>query len=70
MYGRFLPRIQNAYHTVNTIASRVWRQCGLEDVMTTSKGFMIFRFKSKEEMQAVLEKGPWIFEGKTIILQQ
>jgi hypothetical protein len=38
--------------------------------MTTSKGFMIFRFKSKEEMQAVLEKGPWIFEGKTIILQQ
>jgi hypothetical protein len=66
----FFPGFKMPYHIVNTIASRVWRKCGLEDVMTTANGYMLFRFKSEEEMQAVLEKGPWMFGGKTIILQQ
>nr|TKS04165.1 hypothetical protein D5086_0000143660 [Populus alba] len=38
--------------------------------MTTANGFMIFRFNTEEKMQAVLEKGPWMFGGKNIILQQ
>ncbi|KAJ6904459.1 hypothetical protein NC652_022465 [Populus alba x Populus x berolinensis] len=54
----FFPGFKMPYHIVNTIASRVWRKCGLEDVMTTANGYMLFRFKSEEEMQAVLEKGP------------
>uniref|UniRef100_A0A6N2KQ62 Reverse transcriptase zinc-binding domain-containing protein n=1 Tax=Salix viminalis TaxID=40686 RepID=A0A6N2KQ62_SALVM len=48
------------YQTVNTIASRVWRQCGLEHVMATSNGFTIFRFKTTDEMHAVMAKGPWM----------
>jgi hypothetical protein len=64
----FFPGFKMPYHAVNTIASRVWRQCGLENVMTTSNGFMIFRFKTEAEMHAVLEKGPWMFGGKNIIL--
>jgi hypothetical protein len=59
-----------SYHVVNTIAFRVWKNKGLENVMTTTNGFMLFRFKIELEMQEVLEKGPWMFEGKTIILQQ
>ena len=66
----FFPGFKMPYHIVNTIASRVWRKCGLEDVMTIANGYMLFCFKSEEEMQAVLEKGPWMFGGKTIILQQ
>ena len=58
------------FHAVNAIASRVWRPYGLENVMTTTNGFMLFRFKTEEELQAVLEKGPWMFGGKNIILQQ
>ena len=66
----FFPGFKMPFHMVNSIASRVWRQSGLEDVMTTSNGFLIFRFKSVDDMQVVLEKGPWMFGGKTIILQQ
>ncbi|KAJ6287931.1 hypothetical protein OIU78_027945 [Salix suchowensis] len=35
-----------------------------------ANGFMIFRFQSENQMQEVLEQGPWIFGGKAIILQQ
>lgn len=66
----FFPGFRMPYHAVNTIASRVWRQCGLENVTTTSNGFMIFRFTTESEMHAVLEKGPWMFGGKNIVLQQ
>ncbi|KAL9344232.1 hypothetical protein Peur_064663 [Populus x canadensis] len=66
----FFPGFRMPYHAVNTIASRVWKNKGLENVMTTTNGFMLFRFKTELEMQAVLEKGPWMFGGKTIILQQ
>jgi len=47
-----------------------WKQCGLENVTTTSNGFMIFRFTTEEQVHAVLEKGPWMFGGKNIVLQQ
>jgi hypothetical protein len=66
----FFPGFKMPYHAVNAIASRVWRKCGLESVMTTANGFMIFRFNTEAEMHAVLEKGPWMFGGKNIILQQ
>jgi hypothetical protein len=57
-------------HAVNTISTKVWRSCGLETVMTTANGFMIFRFKTEKKMHAVLETRPWMFGGKNIILQQ
>ncbi|KAJ6392524.1 hypothetical protein OIU84_029086 [Salix udensis] len=66
----FFPGYRLPYQTVNTIASRVWRQCGLEHVMATSNGFTIFRFKTTDEMHAVMAKGPWMFGGKNIVLQQ
>jgi len=60
------PGFKLPYHTVNTIASRVWKHCGLENVMTTSTGFMIFRFRTEAEMQAVLEKVYGCFEAKLL----
>nr|TKR98215.1 hypothetical protein D5086_0000205750 [Populus alba] len=66
----FSPGFTMNYHTVNTIAIRAWKRYGLEDVMTTAGGFMIFRFNTVDDMQGVLEKGPWMFGGKAIILQQ
>ncbi|KAJ6861930.1 hypothetical protein NC652_038914 [Populus alba x Populus x berolinensis] len=66
----FFPGFKMPFHAVNAIASRVWRPYGLENVMTTTNGFMLFRFKTEEELHAVLEKGPWMFGGKNIILQQ
>jgi len=69
MLGFFIG-FKMPYHVVHTIASRVWRQCGLKNVTTTANVFMIFQFKIEEDMHAILEKGPWMFGGKNIILQQ
>ncbi|KAJ6904461.1 hypothetical protein NC652_022467 [Populus alba x Populus x berolinensis] len=66
----FFPGFKMPFHAVNSIASRAWCSYGLENIMTTSKGFIIFRFNTEDEMHIVLEKGPWMFGGKTIILQQ
>ncbi|KAB5539207.1 hypothetical protein DKX38_016740 [Salix brachista] len=66
----FIPGFTMSYRMVNTIASRVWRSCGLEQVTTMANGFMIFHFTTEEEMQAVMERGPWLFGDNTILLQQ
>ena len=66
----FFPGFRMPFHAVNSIASRAWRSYGLENVMTTANGFIIFRFSTEDEMHTVLEKGPWMFGGKNIILQQ
>ncbi|KAF9686539.1 hypothetical protein SADUNF_Sadunf03G0169100 [Salix dunnii] len=65
----FFPGYRMNYHSVNTIANHVWKSQGLESVMTTASGFMIFQFQREEQMQEVLERGPWLFGGKAIILQ-
>ena len=61
----FFPGYKMPYHAVNKIASRVWRQGGLEYVTAIANGFIIFRFNTEENMHAILEKGPWMFGGKT-----
>ncbi|KAJ6432923.1 hypothetical protein OIU84_020042 [Salix udensis] len=66
----FIPGFRMSYQMVNTIANRVWKQCGLEHVTTMANGFMLFQFTTEAQMQAVMEKGPWLFGGKAIILQQ
>ncbi|KAJ6390951.1 hypothetical protein OIU77_025040 [Salix suchowensis] len=59
-----------SYHTINTIANRVLKKKGLENVMTTANGFILFRFQHEEQLHSVLEQGPWVFRGKHLILQQ
>ena len=66
----FFPGFRMNFHTVNTVANRIWKQAGLESVMSTASGFWLFRFQREEQMQSVLERGPWMFGGKTMILQQ
>ncbi|KAB5569040.1 hypothetical protein DKX38_002833 [Salix brachista] len=66
----FIPGFRMSHRMANTVASRVWRSCGLKQVTTMANGFMLFRFSTEAEMQAVMEKGPWLFGGKAILLQQ
>ena len=58
------------FHAVRSIATRVWKQFGLEQVMSTSNEFMLFRFREEEGLNTVMERGPWMFGGKSIVLQQ
>ncbi|KAJ6346531.1 hypothetical protein OIU78_009042 [Salix suchowensis] len=66
----FFPGFRISFSAVNTIASRIWKHSGLEHVMATSNGFFLFRFKKESDLQEILRKGPWMFGGKTIVLQQ
>ncbi|KAG5222436.1 DUF4283 domain-containing protein [Salix suchowensis] len=58
------------YYAVNLIARKVWGPHGLEQVLTMEDSFLIFRFKTEESVLEVMEKGPWMFGGKNIILQK
>ncbi|KAJ6749810.1 hypothetical protein OIU85_000443 [Salix viminalis] len=66
----FFPGYKFPYHAINSMAMRVWKSKGLESVTTTANGFILFRFKDQNELQGVLEQGPWLFGGKHLILQQ
>ncbi|KAG5229812.1 DUF4283 domain-containing protein [Salix suchowensis] len=66
----FFPGYKMPFHAARSIARRAWEGYGLEQVMTMDAGFLIFRFKQESDMQEVLAKGPWMFGGKHIALQQ
>jgi hypothetical protein len=54
----FFPGYKMLYHAVNSIAFQVWKNYGLESVMTTQQGFLMFYFKSEDDVNSVIEKGP------------
>jgi len=55
---------------MNSIAHRIWKRFGLEDVTSLTNGFIMFRFKTEDDLQKVIENGHWMFGGKAIILQK
>ena len=64
----FFPGYDMPFHAARSIAMRAWKASGLEDVRSTS--FLIFRFKTEDQVHSILERGPWMFGGKSIVLQQ
>nr|TKS06522.1 hypothetical protein D5086_0000121600 [Populus alba] len=50
--------------TLDPIPS-IWKRFGLEDVTSLANGFTMFRFKTEDELQKVIENGPWMFGGKS-----
>ncbi|KAJ6287617.1 hypothetical protein OIU78_001704 [Salix suchowensis] len=41
----FFPGYKFPYHAINSMAMRVWKDKGLEAVITTANGFNLFRFE-------------------------
>ncbi|KAJ6370628.1 hypothetical protein OIU76_028835, partial [Salix suchowensis] len=66
----FFPGSRPPYHMVNSMATRVWKHLGLDHTMTTGDGFYLFRLRDEEAVQEVLDRGPWMFGGKSLVLQQ
>ncbi|KAJ6317136.1 hypothetical protein OIU78_020254 [Salix suchowensis] len=66
----FFVSYKMPFYAVNSIANRVWKSYGLEKVTVLENGFIVFRFSSEESMGEVLARGPWLFGGKTILLQK
>ena len=58
------------FSAVNNIARNIWSSAGLKDVLSIEKGFFLFRFGSSDGMVSVVEKGPWLFAGRYMVLRK
>lgn len=47
----------------------IWAQNGLMDVTSIHDGFLLFKFKSQEDVEVFIKKAPWFFNGNDIHLQ-
>uniref|UniRef100_A0A6N2L3N8 DUF4283 domain-containing protein n=1 Tax=Salix viminalis TaxID=40686 RepID=A0A6N2L3N8_SALVM len=66
----FFVSYKMSFHAVQAVANRIWKSMGLEKTMVLANGFMIFRFSTEAAIGDVLARGPWMFGGKAILLQQ
>ena len=58
------------FSAVNNIARKIWTAEGLLDVLTLEKGFFLFRFATETGMRSIMEKGPWLFAGRYMVLRK
>ena len=58
------------FSAVNNIARKIWSSDGLREVLTLEKGFFLFCFTSEDGMRNVVEKGPWLFAGRYMVLRK
>jgi len=49
---------------------RLWKPACPLDILTRENGYFFVRFGSGEECQRILQTGPWLFDGRLIILKQ
>ena len=55
---------------VTNIAHSIRASEGFVDVLSIEKGFYLFRFASVEGMTSMVEKGPWLFAGRYMVLRK
>ncbi|KAL2250085.1 UNVERIFIED_CONTAM: hypothetical protein Sindi_2482200, partial [Sesamum indicum] len=65
--GYFLGK-RPFFHHLNDYVKSIWPL--LIDVTVTSNGFFFFRFKTIVAMEEIIEGGPWLFQGQSIVLQK
>ncbi|KAK1326173.1 hypothetical protein QJS10_CPA01g02066 [Acorus calamus] len=49
---------------------RVWKPKGNIEVLMQGGGFFVVRFSSEEDLQCVIEGGPWFMGGRPIVLRK
>lgn len=67
--GYFLDK-QLPFSAVESIAKRIWRKFGIQQVLSNDKGFFFFKFSQDGAHRRVIEAGPWHFGGKLMVLKQ
>ena len=58
------------YSVVNNIARMLWGKEGLTEVLGHENGFFFFRFNTEGGLNAVLDRGPWLFAGRHLVLKK
>lgn len=65
--GQFLDK-KLGFTAVRNIAMRIWEKFGIREVLSNEKGFFFFLYDG-ESFHELLERGPWHFGGKLLILK-
>ena len=55
---------------VDSIARKIWTREGLLDVLAHEHGFYFFRFSRERGRNIVLDKGPWLFASRHLVLKK
>jgi hypothetical protein len=58
------------FPVVNSVVQKIWSWFGLREVLSSEKGFFIFKFDSVEHACEVLERGPWHIVNKLLVLKR
>lgn len=55
---------------LKSCVSRLWKPtCSLE-IFSRKNGFFFFKFSTQEECERIFHGGPWLFDGRLIILKK
>ncbi|KAK4384090.1 hypothetical protein Sango_3093000 [Sesamum angolense] len=65
--GYFLGK-KPYFHHLNEFVHSIWP--AVRDVKAMSNGFFFFQFETVAAMEEVIEGGPWLYLGPTIVLQK
>jgi len=69
LVGYVLGEKPNFFHLKACVTGLLKPSCSL-DIHTRENGCYLSRFGTKDESQRVLQTGPWLFDGRLIILKQ
>lgn len=56
------------YPHLKACVLRLWKPKGTLEVLTHGNGFFMFKFFMKESMDRILEGGPYMFDGRPLVL--
>ena len=59
-----------AFLLVKNYVNNTWSKFGLQKLMKTDDGVFLFKFASKEGLEQVLKRGPWMIRSSPIILSK
>ncbi|XP_028074365.1 uncharacterized protein LOC114276754 [Camellia sinensis] len=68
LVGYFIDK-RFSFHYVKTWAKKLWGNL-LEDVVSIDNGFFIFKVKSEEAMDTILEDGPYYVGARLIVIKK
>ena len=57
------------FPVVNMIVGKIWLREGLVDVLFQAHGFYFFKFSNRQGKEAILDRGPWLFAGRHLVLR-
>ncbi|GJX64729.1 reverse transcriptase domain-containing protein [Tanacetum coccineum] len=69
LVGYFLGK-NIAFPLVRNYVNNTWGKFGLQNLMKTDDGVFLFKFSTKEGLEQVLQKGPWMIRHSPILLSK